>query len=49
MSGQLTVGFAVIGAGRIGALHALNAARHTPFARLVWVARLPRPLPPSEP
>ncbi|HVA92562.1 MAG TPA: inositol 2-dehydrogenase [Chloroflexota bacterium] len=38
MSGHPTLGLAVIGAGRIGALHALNAARHTPNARLLWVA-----------
>ncbi len=32
------LGIAVIGAGRIGALHALNLARHTANAHLPWVA-----------
>lgn len=35
---QRPVGFAVFGAGRIGALHAYNVARHTPGAQLIGVA-----------
>lgn len=37
-----SIGLAVIGAGRIGAVHARNVARHVPGARLVGIADLDR-------